>query len=276
MSEESSLRVTRNPDAFAAARRGRALLVEHGLPFVVKGALLPATRGEVEALEDLARRAAWDGRAPSHSLLFDLRTRRDGVKSDLIRGLRIGPEEFLRFSARGGPAVLEEWADLALGFADACGDRLFDCLASGGSGSVDAYGRFQCCLALRHPDTVYDLERGSLREALTDFLPKVRALKAADPSYLERCGRCPLKGLCHQCPAKSWAEHGTLDTPVEYFCGIAHAQAEALGLLARGEKTWEVGDWPARLRRLASRRGARSSPPRTGGKECEGGISWKN
>ena len=274
-SEKSSGAVTRNPVAFEAARRGLALLVENGLPFVVKGALLPATKGELEELEGFARRFAGADGPPSYSMLFDLRSRRDGAKNDLIRSLRIGPEEFLAISARGGPAVLEEWRALALEFSGACGDRLFDCLAAGGTGSVDAYGVFQCCLGLRHPETVCDLEGGSLREAMTVFLPKVRALRAADQGYLERCGRCPLKGLCHQCPAKSWAEHGTLDTPVEYFCGIAHAQAEAIGLLAAGEKSWGVRDWPARLERLASYKGSGPKTGRTAGKKADGGLSWK-
>ena len=60
-----------------------------------------------------------------------------------------------------------------------------------------------------------------------------------------RC--CFLKGLCEQCPAKSWMEHGTLDTPVKYFCEIAHAQAEFLGLLEENEKAWEIKDWKKRM-----------------------------
>jgi len=37
-------------------------------------------------------------------------------------------------------------------------------------------------------------------------------------------------------------EHGTLDTPVEYFCEIAHAQARYLGWLGGSEYGWEVED----------------------------------
>ena len=43
-------------------------------------------------------------------------------------------------------------------------------------------------------------------------------------------------------------EHGTLDTPVEYLCRVAHAQARDLGLLADGEWAWEVQDGKARVR----------------------------
>jgi hypothetical protein len=47
-------------------------------------------------------------------------------------------------------------------------------------------------------------------------------------------------------------EHGTLDTPVDYLCDIAHLQARDLGLLKEGEKAWEVTDWRERINSLSS------------------------
>lgn len=249
MTAASCEAVTRAPGSFEACRRGLGLLRESGVPFVVKGAVLPPTRGEMDAFE------AWgDGIGglpgrPPFALLFDLRTRREGAKSARIAGLRLDGEELVRIARRHGDAAVDEWRDFCGRSAGARGDRLFTCRTAGGSASVDPYGRLQHCLALRHPDTVYDLAAGSLREAVTEFLPRLRERRAADPAYLERCGRCFLKDLCEQCPAKSWAEHGTLDTPVEYFCGIAHAQAAAAGLIEKGEKAWAVGDGKKRTER---------------------------
>ena len=97
---------------------------------------------------------------------------------------------------------------------------------------------------------MYDLRQGTLREGLTGFFPKVRERRATNPDYLRRCARCFLKGLCEQCPAHAWSEHGTLDTPVEYLCQVTHAQAVYLGLLAEGEHAWDVADGPARAERL--------------------------
>jgi hypothetical protein len=54
-------------------------------------------------------------------------------------------------------------------------------------------------------------------------------------------------GLCEQCPSKSWMEHGTLDTPVEYLCEVAHAQTRYLGLLEGGEKAWQIDNWKERV-----------------------------
>ncbi len=94
------------------------------------------------------------------------------------------------------------------------------------------------------------MKAGSLKDALTNFFPTLRRSKATNPDYLARCARCFLKSLCEQCPAKSWAEHGTLDTPVEYLCQVAHAQALDLGLLREGEYSWEVKNWKERIARI--------------------------
>jgi radical SAM protein with 4Fe4S-binding SPASM domain len=249
--------VTRTPGSFAASRRGLGLLAGRRIPFFIKGADLPGHAGEKDGFERWARglsgqeRTAW-------AAFLDLRSRRDGAKNGLIRSLRTRPEEVRRATAALTAPEREELIRFVAGRAEPQGDRLFSCLATGGKGAVDAYGAFQYCLLLRHPETVYDLKAGSLRAALTEHVPAVRALKARDPEYLRRCGRCFLKALCLQCPAKSWAEHGTLDTPVDYLCEVAHAQAAGLGLLAEGEKAWDLADWKDRVARMAvSGRGGR-------------------
>ena len=98
---------------------------------------------------------------------------------------------------------------------------------------------FQLCMMLRHPDTVYDLKKGSIKDALEIFFPKIIPSLRISPEYLKRCAQCFIKGICEQCPAKSWMESGDLDTPVEYLCEIAHFQAEDLELLSPGEKAWD-------------------------------------
>jgi MoaA/NifB/PqqE/SkfB family radical SAM enzyme len=234
--------VTRTSGSFDGARRGLGLLAERRIPFFIKGALLPASRGEKDRFDRWAYALSGQRRTDWVTFL-DLRSRRDDDKNALIRSLRTAPDE-VRLSTAALPAA--EKGDLLqfiAAHADLEGDRLFSCLAAGGKGAVDSYGTFQYCLLLRHPDTVFDLKKGTLRTAVADHLPAVRAMKARDPDYLGRCGRGFLKAFCLQCPAKSWAEHGTLDRPVDYLCAITHAQAMGLGVLAEGEKAWKVKDW---------------------------------
>jgi radical SAM protein with 4Fe4S-binding SPASM domain len=240
MTRESCEAVTRVSASFEAARRGVGLLVEHRVPFTLKGAVLPPTRDEVDAFEAWATGLPGHVGTPAFAMVFDLHSRRDAGRSAVIAGLRTGAEDFVTFSRRRGDEAVAEWRDFCGRAGGARGDRLFICGTGAASASIDPYGRLQYCLGLRHPAALYDLGTGSLREAVTVFLPGLRASRATDPAYLERCARCFLRGLCQQCPVKSWAEHGTLDTPVEYFCGIAHAQAVAAGLLEPGEKAWTV------------------------------------
>jgi len=191
---------------------------------------------------------------PGYAVILDLRGRRDSpARNRLINELRFSPEGFVALLSRNEAEYRKSMAQYCTaGLVRPQGDLLFSCDA-GETGCVDAYGNYQMCMLLRHPDTVYDLKNGSLRQGLTEVFPLTRELRATNPEYLKRCARCFLRGLCEQCPARSWMEHGTLDTPVEYLCQIAHAQAVYLGLLGEGELAWEVTDWRQRIETLAQK-----------------------
>jgi len=252
MERDSYEAVTRTPGSFEAAWQGINVLLEEKVPCIVKGAVLPPNRLEVGRFESWASTIPWMDRPPSYSVIFDLRARRDSTeKNRRIRALRISPEDLIEFLSRRREEYLKQMGEFCSRFTQPPGSRLFPCGAGVGGACVDAYGALQLCLLLRHPDMVYDLKEGSLRHAIEEFFPKVRQFKAQNQEYLNRCARCFLQGLCEQCPAQSWMEHGTLDTPVEYLCEIAHAQARYVGLLGESEMGWEVRDWKERIRRFS-------------------------
>ncbi|MFQ6110364.1 MAG: radical SAM protein, partial [Candidatus Aminicenantales bacterium] len=86
MKKKSYEAVTRTPGSFEAARQGIRLLREKNIPFVLKSALLPPNKGEVEEFENWASTIGWMDRAPSYVLFFDLRGRRDSERrNNLIR-----------------------------------------------------------------------------------------------------------------------------------------------------------------------------------------------
>jgi radical SAM protein with 4Fe4S-binding SPASM domain len=251
MRAESYDAVACAPGAYAEFRRGVDLLLERQIPFVVKSVLLPPNRAEIDEFEAWAAKIPWMEHDPNYAVHLDLRVRRDSpAKNRRISRLRFSPEEGVALAARREEAYRRGMCAFSSGFMGPPGDRLFSC-GAGETGCVDAYGMYQMCMLHRRPDTVYDLRQGTLREALTAFFPALRELRAANPEYLKRCAQCFLKGLCEQCPGKSWAEHGTLDTPVEYLCQVAHAQARFLGLLAEGEQAWEIEDWRQRVERFS-------------------------
>jgi len=256
MTRASYERVSQTKGSFKAAWRGIRLLQERGLPFIVKGALLPPNREERPDFENWSSTIPWMDGPPSYSMLFDLHCRRDQKKSRSIAGLRLDPKEAVRELA-GDARKREGLMEFVSKFSGARGSDLFTCGAGLGSACLDAYGTLYPCIMLRSPEAAYDLRNGSLKDALDGHFPRLRKIKTSRPEYLERCARCFLKGLCEQCPARSWIEHGRLDLPVDYFCDVAHALARKLGLLGSGEKGWEVADGEERV-------GGRTNPTKKG------------
>ncbi len=251
MRQESYEAVTRVPGSFAQFWRGVNLLLEHDVPFVVKSALLPQNKHEIDEFEAWTKKIPWMTERPRYSMFFDLRNRRDDAnKNRLIESVRLSPQDGLAVLARDEARYRKEMAEFASKFMGPPGDQLFGCGAGRGL-CVDAVGRAQPCMGMRAPELTVNVvgafHETPLQNALDQF-SHLRPLRATNPDYLRRCAVCFLKGLCEQCPAKSWAEHGTLDTPVEYLCEVGHAQARYLGWLGGNEHGWEVLDWRERVK----------------------------
>jgi len=325
MSAKTYEAATRRRGSYAEFRRGVELLIDRGVRFVVKGALLPGLAGEVAEFEAWAATLPAMDKPPGYSMFFDLRGRREcggsaaeppasGAPSatgeepaapaagppspeplapcdverrnETIRRVRLSPADGVAFLTRDRERYVKGMREFCTKFMRPPGDVLFSCGAGHGA-CVDAYGAVQACLPLRAPETTVSLrgepggggeggpdgepsgpggepsgpgggsdaapaafDAARLRYALTEAFPRLRETRATNLEYLRRCAVCFLKGLCEQCPAKSWAESGTLDTPVEYLCEVAHEQARDLGLLEPGECAWEIDYWKARVERI--------------------------
>jgi len=249
MTSESYEAVSRAPGSYAQFRRGVELLAEHRVPLAVKGVFLGQNRQEKQVFETWARTLPGMDEGPRYGQSLDLRARRDHPAKDrMIRGLRLSAAQSVgQLHAR--EEGRRETCAVCRRFMGARGDRLFSCEA-GRRVCLDAYGMLQPCLLVRHPETVYNLKKGSLAHALREFFPRLRLARSGNPAYLARCARCFLYGLCDQCPGKSWTEHGTLDTPVEHLCEVAHARARGVGLLGAEERAWQVPDGADRVRRM--------------------------
>ena len=249
MSAESYEAVSRVEGSFAQFWRGMELLRDRNVPFTVKSALLPPNRHEVNIFESWAAEIPWMDNPPNYALFFEKRHRNDDPEKDRrIQALRLSPEEALAVMTREPQQYRQGASDFCRTFLGPPGDKLFNC-GSGHACCMDAYGRLQPCMGLRAPELTYDLSNGSLEEAVRDFFPRLRDLRAVNPQYLDRCARCFLKGLCEQCPAKSWVENGSLDTPIDSLCLSTHAEARWLGLVGREENAWEVRDWRSRIKK---------------------------
>ncbi len=260
MSRASYEAVSRVAGSFAEFQRGVRLLLDRGVRLLVRGVHLPQNRPCREAFHAWAATIPSMDGSPPAVLSLDLRARRDDPrKNRQIAALRLSPEESVRAMRELGEEYARDAFRICTRFMGPCGARIFTC-GAGKHVCLDAYGMLQPCLGLRHPETVYDLMAGSLSDALRVFFPRLRRARAVNPEYLARCARCFLHGFCDQCPAKSWTEHGTLDTPVQHLCDVAHAQARDLGLLTESERGWEVEAWQERMDAWKERRGEPGQP----------------
>jgi len=264
MSPETYDRVSGVSGSYDEYKRGIGLLEENRVPYGVKMAVMPDNKADVPAFEDWVGKRFEGLQKPVFITDFVCRARRDDPgKNSRIRALRGTPEDSVEFSARM-PDYVGGMRDFCRQFCGRKGPGLFTC-GFGETVCVDAYGFAQGCLMLRHPETVYDLRKGSIKEALFEFFPTIRTRRAANPGFLERCALCHLRGLCEQCPAHSWMEHGDLDTPVEFQCRIAHAHACRLGILNADERGWEIPALKTRLDLLAGEFPGEDEP---GGQVC--------
>ena len=155
----------------------------------------------------------------------------------MIRAERLSPEEIAALE-RSDPERLEA-------LQKSCGrliasdaslpdcDHLFHCGAGNDSFNVSYNGLLRLCLSLWHPDCVYDLKRGNLAEAWQIFIPQVREMRSNRSEFLENCRGCSIVNLCMWCPAHAHLEAGMMDTPIDYFCRVAHARTELFGKTAK-------------------------------------------
>jgi hypothetical protein len=121
-------------------------------------------------------------RTHSFAIFLDLRARRDSeAKNRRIASLRLSPQEGLAILTRDESAYRSSMAQFAEKFFYPQGDQLFNC-GAGESGCVDAYGHYQMCILLRHPVTTYNLHHGTLEDALENFFPIIRQMKASNPA----------------------------------------------------------------------------------------------
>ena len=253
MRPESYEAATRTSGAFDAATRGLRLLSDRHIPFVLKGAVLPPTRGEIEEFETWAACLPGVTNAPIFTLFFDPAVRSVPAQKDSrIRGLRLEPAACVEILARRPDRYRREMQRSFLKNPGLRGSRLFDCGVGIDSAAVNSRGGIQPCLLLRDSELMYDLGSNSLANALGLFRTDLRRRRAFNRDYIRRCSRCFISPLCEQCPAKSWMEWGELDRPVDYYCAVAHRQAFYLGLLKKGEKSWQVDDWPERIDRFTA------------------------
>jgi radical SAM protein with 4Fe4S-binding SPASM domain len=230
VTEETYERVTRVAGSFAAFMRGLELLIDNGIRVRLKAMALRSNRHELPAIAKFSRTRTKDYFRfdPFLHYRFD----RDPGRNAEIEAERLTPAEVVALEAADSERTraMEESCGrfIVPEFSKSDCRHLFRCDAGQRNFVVGSDGRFRLCASLYHPDFLFDLKTRSLGEAWNRFVPTVLDRKSDRKQYLERCARCPIINLCLWCPAHAYLETGVLDTPVDNFCQLAHARAEAL------------------------------------------------
>ncbi|MCL4500966.1 MAG: radical SAM protein [Deltaproteobacteria bacterium] len=223
--------VSRRPGSFSAFRRGLDLLLGSGVKVRLKAMALRANVHELPVIAAFCRARTRD--YFRFDPLLHLRFDGDPRRNEEIKGQRLSPAEIaaLEQADPERAAALKKGCDRLImpSCTEAACDHLFHCGAGLGSFNVSYAGLFRLCSSLWHPDCVYDLRRGSLREAWDYLVPRVREMRSQEREFLEKCRACPLINLCLWCPAHAHLESGRLDNWSDYFCSVARARARALG-----------------------------------------------
>jgi radical SAM protein with 4Fe4S-binding SPASM domain len=230
VTEKTYEKVTRTPGSFNRFMRGLNLLLNAGIPVSLKAMAIQSNKGE---FEEIARFCREKSNAPFRfDPLLHLRLDGDPKRNQEIRNQRLTPKEItvfeqqdtIRFQAmkKGCDNLIHTpFEGNGEPFIFRCGTGLSEC-------TIGYDGTFRLCSSLMHPDCVFDLNKGRLAEALTEFVPVVRDMRSVSRDFLKNCRKCPIVNLCHWCPAHAFLEVGRLDSPVNYFCDVANARKENL------------------------------------------------
>lgn len=230
VTEETYERVTRRRGSFNAFMRGLNLLLEGGVKVRLKAIALRSNYHEMQEISRFCRERTKD--YFRFDPLIHLRIDGDPARNEEIKSERLSPAELVALE-RTDPErsqAMDKKCDVFIvpEFAHTECNHLFHCGVGKNSFTVSYNGIFRPCASLWHPDCIYDLRKGSLSDAWHNLVPKVLDMRSDRKEFLEKCRVCPITNLCLWCPAHAYLETGEMDVPVDYFCRVAHARAEAL------------------------------------------------
>lgn len=229
--QETYERVTGTPGSYQNFRRGLDILLSRNIKVRLKAMVLRSNVHELPDMADFCRQRTCD--YFRFDTLLNLRHDGDPDRNKKIKEERLSPDEITaieRDDKERFGALKKECERLLLHpYVPQTGARhLLYCGAGRNSFSIGYDGRFRLCSSLLHPDCIYDLRQGSLREAWENLAPKVLALSSDHPDFLTKCHSCSLVNLCLWCPAHAYLETGRLDGWVKEFCEVAKARAKAV------------------------------------------------
>ena len=230
VTEETYEKVSRVPGSYGKFMKGLNLLLDNRVKVRLKTMALRSNLDEFKEIETFCRERTKD--YYKFDPMLHLRYDRDPVRNEEIKSERLTPKEIVKLE--------QDDPERSSGLKENCGefifegdghhncDHLFHCGAGLSSFTVSPEGIFRLCSSLWHPDFIYDLREGSLKEAWEEFVPKVLNATSDNPEFHSKCHSCNIVNLCLWCPAHAYLETGVSDKWVDNFCKVAHARESAI------------------------------------------------
>jgi len=219
-------KITRKPGSFEAFRKGLKMLSAGAIKVGLKTI---AMRSNLEEMPEIFRFCQERSRDYFRfDRLLILRHDGDPARNAMIRSERLTPEQIVQLEQADSASyesAKKECIDLfGQEPTSEISDQLFFCGAGDESAWIGANGYFRLCSSLCHPQGMYDLRKGNLFDAWTNFVPRVVSRRSTKAEFLKKCSGCRIKSLCMWCPAYAHLETGELDMWIDYFCRVAHAK----------------------------------------------------
>lgn len=210
--------VTRRPGSFEETMRGIAYLKEEGVHFIAQ--IVPM-RANVHQFEDMKRLALTLGpRWRVGATWLYLSADGNPVKNREIEAQRLTPREVFEVE-RPDFLMDEEPAEVGLCKNGTRADDFFgDCIRAKRDFYIDPYGRMTFCGLIKASALLYDLRRGSVREAWEEFIPALAGTIGGGEEFSAKCGLCDLGADCGWCPAYAYLEHRRFPGKIEYLCRL--------------------------------------------------------
>jgi len=222
--------LTAIPGSYDRCLRGIKLLKERGLPLKLKTVATSINKHEVMAM----RRFAEEELGVEFKMDGQINPRIDCSQSPLA--VRLTPEEVVALDM-SAPKGVAEYRRLAQHDAEnppslSQVDTVYFCGGGMNGFAINAYGEMGICVISQQE--TFSVRDDGVRRVWEGALLQLRSRKR---TRMTKCVECRIQSLCWMCPANGEMENGDRESPVDFYCQVAHLRAAAVGaeIPAHGE-----------------------------------------
>ncbi len=220
-------KVTQIKDSGNLSKRGLSLLDEAKIPYRLKAMVLNSNYNEFNDIRNIGLERTVD------EFRFDpfLHLRYDGNKerNKMILSEQLTFDKVLSAEATDEKRVNALKDTCAANCPTGCNKNVFSCASGYASICMGSDGKLKLCSTLCGDEFSYDLKKGSLKDFVENFIPKIHSITSEDESFISECLNCKYKPVCAWCPAYAYVENGRIDSKIDRLCPIAKARYESYG-----------------------------------------------